>query len=75
MKSLLHFVAHATVFARLRVVVLVRVQLNVLDRVTQRAAASVTHRNATLELHNGHLGDPQLGIATMAVPVLHHRRM
>ena len=67
---LLHLVPHAAVLARLGTVLLARVQLNVLDRVAQRAAPAVTHCHTAGHLYDRYLSDPQLGVAAVAVQVL-----
>lgn len=70
--ALLLLVSHAAVLARLHRVVLDCVQLDVLERVAERAATTVTHRDVAVHLDHWELRNALLRVAAVAVNVLLH---
>lgn len=71
--AFLLLVSHAAVLARLRGVVLHGVQLDVLKRVAEGAAAAVAHGYAAGHFDHRHLGDALLGVAAVADRFLSQR--
>lgn len=71
--AFLLLVSHAAVLARLGGVVLHRIQLNVLERVAEGAAATVAHGDTSCHFDHRHLSDAFLSVAAVADGFLQRR--